>query len=205
MKKQKAGKPQVSGIEELLVYKHLDNSYKIFWIQGIVNEVMQGNKKITFSDIGIQMVAGAWDMVLDKGITFGRLDKLYRAIEDIEEIVALGTECTQEEIIKELKGLNQKELHQIMCDIYEETPYTFLAPCYEGQLKGKTASKRLPAIEELVNADAKAIYKIDSTQKFITVNGEWANLIKNNKASLDAIIKDTLAFYLDRNAGKRVK
>ena len=205
MKKQQKSKISISEIENLLVFKHLENSYKLFWFKAILDEVAVGKQKIYFLDLAKQMVAESWEMVFEKNRTLGRLDRVHHIAEEIEAKWHIGEKLSKEAVRSYLNDFNEKELSEIVADLYEETPYTFLEPMYEDKLNKRSINKRLPMIEALLNADEGAIYKVDSKQQCIVINQKWLAFFKKERRQIEAIWKDAMAYYLTRNAGERIK
>lgn len=198
MAKLKKSPIDLSTLELLLSYKYIDNSYKIFWFKGILAKALKGEKKITMHDLAVEMVLGAWDLVTRKKITFGRLDKLHRTIEEIEALYHVSEEISDADLRKLVETIKDKDILDLYEELYEDTPYLFLEPLYEQKLKGKSHNKRKPIIQELASADPIALYKIEADS--ILLNGEWIAYMKRNQKQIDGIVRDSLAFFLDKHA-----
>lgn len=198
MAKLKKSPIDLSTLELLLSYKYIDNSYKIFWFKGILTKALKGEKKITMHDLTVEMILGAWDLVARKKITFGRLDKLHRTIEEIEALYHVSEDISESDLRKLVETIKDKDILDLYEELYEDTPYLFLEPMYEQKLKGKSHSKRKPIITELAAADPIALYKIESNS--ISLNGEWVTYMKRNQKQIDGILRDSLAFFLDKHA-----
>lgn len=198
MAKQKKSPIDLSTLELLLSYKYIDNSYKIFWFKGILSRAVNGEKKITMHDLAVEMILGAWDLVARKKITFGRLDKLHRTIEEIEALYHVSEEISESDLRKLIETIKDKVILDLIEYLYEDTPYLFLEPLYQQKLKGKSHNKRKPIICELAAADPASLYKIESNS--IVLNSEWAAYMKRNQKQIDDILRDCLAFFLDKHA-----
>lgn len=198
MAKLKKSSIDLSTLELLLSYKYIDNSYKIFWFKGIVNKAIKDEKKISMHDLTVEMVLGAWDLVARKQITFGRLDKLHRTIEEIESLYHVSEDISESDLRKLVETITDKDILDLYEELYEDTPYLFLEPMYEQKLKGKSHSKRKPIIAELAAADPIALYTIEDNT--IILNNDWVTYIKRNQKQIDGIIRDCLAFFLDKHA-----
>lgn len=201
--KTKNNKENFPLLEKVMTFKYLDNSYKMLWLKSILEEVRKGNSTISFDDLAIHMLGEAWELVLVKGLTYGRLDKVHRILEEIDDIWHVDPYLTTDEAIDFMKKIALKELQPLLSDLYEDTPYRFLEPLYESKLKGKKESVKNQMLEELINADTKAPYEVSSAKKTITVRKEWVQWLKANNKQVDCLLKDTMAYYLDKNAGKR--
>lgn len=198
MAKQKKSPIDLSTLELLLSYKYIDNSYKIFWFKAILVRALNNEKKITMHDLATEMVLGAWDLVVNKQITFGRLDKLHRTIEEIEMLYHVPNDISSSDLRKLVETIKDKVILDLMAELYEDTPYLFLEPLYEQKLKGKSHSKRKPIICELATADPASLYKIETAS--IVLNSDWIAYMKRNQKQIDNALHDALAFFLDKHA-----
>lgn len=203
--KQTKGKnnDKLKQLEELMLFKYLDNSYKMLWLKGILEEVSQGNSVIAFDQLAITMLGESWELIFVKNLTYGRLDRIHRMLESIDDVWHVDHTLSSAEAIGFMKSIASKELQPYLVDLYEDTPYRFLAPCYEAKLKGVKENVKNQKLEELINQDQKSFYTIDSAKKTLTVRNEWVSFLKANKKRIDALLRDTMAYYLDKNAGKR--
>lgn len=198
----KVNKITLDILDELLNYKYLETSYKIFWTEAILQEVYKGKSNLTFKELAIDMLVNAWEPIVNKGITFGRLDRFYRMTEEIQQIWNISSDVSQEDLRKLLYDNYDERLEAIIEELYEDTPYRLLEPLYEKALKGKKDSAKNAIISEQCKGDSSSFYKIDSEHKTIIVNPTWIKFIKSNKKTLDGWIRDKLAYFLERKAMK---
>lgn len=199
MKETKKSKFNIDQLDELLVFKYLENSYKIFWIKGIINELEKGQKEISFLDIALNMVIEAWELVVDKGITFGRHDKMHRVIEELKETWQIDNEISKEELLEILRYL--PDIHETVEALYEDAPYRLFEPIYERKLKGKKDSAKNQILKDVVNEDGMLLYKI-TDEKTIVLNTNWMKYIKGNKRLVEGWLHDKLCYFLDERAMK---
>ena len=105
MKETKQAKLSLDQLEELLTFKYLENSYKIFWMKAIIKEVEKGNKEVSFLELALNMVVDAWELIVHKGITFGRHDKMYRIIEELRTTWSIDDDISREDLLETLRYL----------------------------------------------------------------------------------------------------
>lgn len=196
-------KEYMETLEKIMVFKNLDNSYKLLWLKAINEEVAKGNITISFDQLAIRMLAESWELVFVKNLTYGRLDKVHRILEAIDDQWYVDYQLAVEEAVDFMKKIAMKELQPLLSDLYEDTPYRFFEPLYESKLKGKKEGAKSHILEEIINKDTKSMYQVDTSKKTITLNKEWFTWMKGNKRQVDCLWKDTMAYYLDKNAGKR--
>lgn len=198
MAKYKKSPVDLATLERLLSYKYIDNSYKIFWFKSIVSKALQGEQKISMHDLSVEMVLGAWDLVARKQITFGRLDKLHRTIEEIESLYHVSEDISEKDLRILVESINDKAILDLFEELYEDTPYLFLEPLYEQKLKGKSHSKRKTMITELAACDPLSLYIFNKDH--ILLNKEWMTYIQRNPKIIEGLLRDSLAFFLDKHA-----
>ncbi len=60
-----------------ILEENLSSSYKIFWFFGIYEEIIKGNKYISFRKLVCRMIVGAWYPVTHYKLSLGIQDRLY--------------------------------------------------------------------------------------------------------------------------------
>lgn len=200
MAKIKKSPIDLSTLELLLSYKYIDNSYKIFWFKSLFYKALDGAKKISLNDLAIEMILGAWDLVAIKKITFGRLDKLHRTIEEIESLYHVSPDISKEDLRKLIETIKDKDILSLIEDLYEDTPYQFVEPLYTQKLKGKSHNKKKDIISEFTVSDPIALYQIDSASHCIILNNEWIAYMKRHQKQIEGVLHDSLAYFLDKHA-----
>lgn len=196
----KNNKPNLELLEPLLTFKYLENSYKIFWLKAIVAEIQEGNKEISFEKLGIRMIGDAWELIVDKNISFGRKDRVYRIIKELRETWGIQDDMEVHELIETLSYL--PDINSIIEDLYEDTPYKLFEPLYEKKLKGKKESAKEQIINDEIAKDESALYTITEF-KSIILNEQWIKFIKNNTKSVEGWLHDRLCYFLDEKAMKQ--
>ena len=196
----KTNKLSIEMLENLLAFKYLENSYKIFWVKGILQEIEEGNKETTFNRLGLRMIVEAWDFVVNKNISFGRKDRMYRIIGELRDVWGIQEDLGKEELLETLGYL--PDIEDIIDDLYEDTPYRLFEAIYEKKLKGKKESVKNELLKESANADPNALYQI-TDEKSIKVNEVWVRYIKSNKEAVEGWIHDRLCYFLDERAMKQ--
>lgn len=207
MRKQKAhSKVDVYELDQLLNFKNLDTSYKLFWLKGILDEVQLGAHKITFQKLAIRMIAESWEYVVDKDVQFSREDRLHRIAEEIQNQWNIPGTIGKDEVLHTLEELWDSKLEAIVEELYEDTPYRFFEPLYEKALKGKKERDKNVLLEEKINQDGNLLYTIDSGAKMIIVNREWQAALKAKMKVVEGSYRDNLAYLLhDAGLGKSIR
>lgn len=85
------------------LFDNMSESYKLFWFQAVIEHVIQGKNRITFSEIIDYMIADAWYMVSEYRLNFGPSDTLEKLVFQIYENSGLKTTEKKENILKYLQ------------------------------------------------------------------------------------------------------
>ncbi|MGL4737839.1 MAG: hypothetical protein ACRCW2_10335 [Cellulosilyticaceae bacterium] len=207
MRKQKNNtKTDIYELDQLLNFKNLDTSYKLFWLKGILDEVQTGAQKIPFQKLAIRMIAESWEYVVERGVQFSREDRLHRIVEEVQGAWNISGEITKDEVVKTLENLWDRQLEHMIEELYEDTPYRFFEPLYAKEVKGKKERDKNIFLEEKINQSNNLLYKIDRTNKMIQIDKDWAIALKSKAQVVEGIYRDNLAYLLrDAGLGKSIR
>lgn len=200
MAKYKKVSSQLSTLENLLSYKYITNSYKLFWYRSLISACKDKKNKITTYDLGLSMIEHAWELVAVKEITFGRLDKLHRVIELILDQYNLPATSSIEEVKAFLPTIKDKEILELIEEITSEACYEFIAPLFEQKLKKVSFSKRYPTLSTLSLESTDTPYRIHMEDHTIEILPSWSQYLNKNAQETLNLFHDSLAFFLDRHA-----
>ncbi|MGO5136807.1 McrB family protein [Clostridium butyricum] len=182
-------------IKKLLV--NMFNSYKIFWLKGIVEEVLIGNKTILFKNIAMRMICNSWDLLMNNDINLGEKDQLNYVVKKIDEIYSIGNTIDKNEKYEYFKNINDKNFDDLLKKFYEYVPYRLLAPFYDTSLSNKDREKN-KMIEKFSQEDENVIYKIFISDNKIIVNDDWYRYIQENNESIDQYIDKVLCEFIEK-------
>ena len=200
MVKYKKVSSEFTTLENLLSYKYITNSYKLFWYKSLISIPSTKKNNISIHDLGLDMILNAWELVAVKEITFGRLDKLHRVIELILEQYNFSTTSTLDEVKAFLPTIKDKEILELIEEISTEACYEFIAPLYEQKLKKVSFNKRYATLASLSLENPTAPYSIHIEKNSIQIHPEWSSYFTKNAKDTLNLFHDSLAFFLDRHA-----
>ncbi|MEF9958852.1 MAG: hypothetical protein RR090_05865 [Niameybacter sp.] len=187
-------------LENLLSYKYITNSYKLFWYKSLITQIHYKKQKCSLEDLSFEMVIHAWELVAKKGITFGRLDKLHRVIHLIIEHYNLSEDSTVEALRNFLPTIKDKEILELLDEVVQEVCFEFIAPLYDQKLKKVSFNKRYMTIEIMSQENATAPYVVKDNAQYILFNSDWMTYFTKNTREAENLFHDSLAFFLDRHA-----
>ena len=200
MAKFKKTSTHFTTLENLLSYKYITNSYKLFWYKSLLSMASSKTSESTLEDLGFERVLNAWELVVKKEITFGRLDKLHRVIELISTQYNVSDDATPEDLRDFFPTIKDKEILELLDEVSEEACFEFIAPLFEQKLKKVSYNKRFVTIGDLSQENTSTPYVIFQDKRKIKFNNDWMNYLAKNSKETENLFHDSLAFFLDRHA-----
>lgn len=192
---------KINKLEKLLDEKVTVASYKLFWLDAILKEIIIGNKEITFKRLACRMIATAWYPLVEFKLSFGVHDNLGQVVNNIKNRYKINKNQKEEDLIKFLEDIEDKDITKDILNLCNMVPYRLLSPFYENELKGLDKSKKNKKIIDLSNEDESSLYKIDIinlNEKRIIVNDLWAKYIESNERILYGWIRYKLICFLQK-------
>jgi hypothetical protein len=184
--------------EKMLDLRYLQNSYKLYWFAGILEEIKRNNKTITFRKIVSWMVAKSWYSILKYKLHFGRLDRLYEIVEYIFENTELKIDSKEIEIVEYIEKSTSSQLTELIEWFYSYVPYRLLSPYLLDDIRSLPDSKKNNIILEKSNSDPDVLYRIDDENQQIIMNDKWLLYIMHNQAVIDDWLSYKLIDFLQR-------
>lgn len=190
-----SNKLNVAQFSQILNNKYLMNSYKLYWLAGIIEEIKKGNEIISFRKIVGWMVAKSWYSLLKFKLNLGVKDRLYVLVHYVYQISNLKETAKQEEIISFIEHSNDIELEKKIHHFYSYVPNRLLSPFYASELKEISENLRSNHIIELSNKQP-TFYKI--RDEHIYINQKWMDYITNNLPIIEGWILSKLVLFLQK-------
>jgi len=182
----------------------LSSSYKIFWFFGIYEEIIKGNKYISFRKLVCRMIVGAWYPVTQYKLSLGIQDRLYDLVILIHEKYNIPCEINKNKLLEVIENIEDVEVEKRIKTLHDYVPYRLLTPFFAKELAltknifKKNDNKRNKFIAELTNLDERAIYKIDIDNKVIEINDSWYKYIRVNQTIICGWMHYNLVCYLQK-------
>ena len=184
--------------ERILNYDNLTSSYKLFWFNGIFEEIIAGNKIMSFRRTVCRMIVSAWYPLIQYKLNFGMWDKLYDTVMIIHKKYKINVNEKQEAILEFLDKLNDPEIERLIANLYKYVPYRLIAPFYERELMGLKDGVKNKKIYELSKSDEDVIYKIRLQEQIIEINDNWFNYIYANQNIIYGWMNFKLIYFLQK-------
>ncbi len=182
----------------------LSSSYKIFWFFGIYEEIIKGNKYISFRKLVCRMIVGAWYPVTQYKLSLGIQDRLFDLVILIHEKYNIPCDMNKNKLLEVIENIEDVEVEKRIKTLHDYVPYRLLTPFFTRELAivkedfKKNGIKRNKFIAELTNLDERAIYKIDVNNKSIEINDSWYKYIRANQTIIYGWMHYNLVCYLQK-------
>ena len=191
------------------VFSDMSESYKIFWLKGVLDFVMSGKESVTFGEIIHQMITEAWYMVSEYHLNLGPMDTLEKLVREIQEESGLKSSADQEKICAFLeasendadikKNETSKRLKKYESTLTNMVPYRLQAP-FLHEVKGHSWDDTKDVIAR-TNRNSSVIYHFGEEpglNRTIHVQKEWMDYLTANQAIITGWINYNLVCYLQR-------
>lgn len=164
-------------------------TYKFYWFLSVLQEAEKGNFSPSKKDLFAGMVSNAWYTVHYFHVSFGKQDKLQRAILSIKELEELCVDDPLSKIFKHLASVNDRNTVRELYYFNKEVPWRFLSPW--------------------IKAGEKEVYR--ASQKFgnnclyalhlqhIELNPAWIEYLLANSGVLKSFCYWKLSLYLQKH------
>ncbi len=176
---------------QLLAQSFNDTSatYKFYWFLSILQEVEKGNLAPFKKDLFAGMVSNAWYTVNYFHISFGKQDKLQRAIISIKEQEGLFVDDPLSKVFKHLAKADDKHTISELNYFNKEVPWRFLSPWIKA---GEKEVYR--ASQGFGNNCLYALYP-----QHIELNPTWVDYLLANSGILKSFCYWKLSLYLQKH------
>lgn len=176
------------------VFNRTTATYKFYWFIGLLDLVVKkGKLRMSVWDIMIEMVANAWYPICYFHLSFGKLDSLCAAIEQIRQTFNIPINTKHDDLSKWLhENIKSKELISAIKVLERNVPYRFLRPWIDTSDDDETVI-RSQAFEN------DCLYRIvkDETM-WIEINERWLDYLQANYAVLQDFAYWNLTLFLQQ-------
>jgi hypothetical protein len=185
----------VTTFSQTISNKYLMNSYKLYWLAGIIEEVKIGNRRIHFKRIVSRMIIRSWYSLLKFRLHFGYQDRLYVLVQYVHQISSLKDTASNATIMEFLKTVEEVRLDRLIRNFYSFVPYRFLSPFYYNELRNVPEKQRNNTLAKLSNSNPK-FYSIND--EYIELLDEWFKYIYDNQVIIEGWLNLRLVTFLQK-------
>lgn len=182
------------------VFDNMSESYKIFWLKALVDQIREGKSRISYNDIISNMVADAWYMVTEYRLNLGPADTLETLVLQISNATKMKPCEKRATVLSVVKNIEDKDLQRKKQVLTYNVPYRLQAP-FMSDLKGRNWDGPKTELVKRINGHAGLIYRFEEIQGLgstIVVADEWSRYINENYEIIQGWIQYNLIVYLQK-------
>jgi hypothetical protein len=146
-------------------------TYKYYWLLSILESLESGKTKISKIELFARMIARAWYTINYFHISFGKQDRLQRAVEMVKESESLTVNANREIIFETLSKTTKTGPLRQLRYFNQQVPHWFLSPWFPKMNK-------LQIYKESQRFSNNCIYALYGD--VIVINEEWVDYLKKN-------------------------
>ena len=169
-------------------------TYKFYWFLSILQSVEDGEYKISKKALFARMISNAWYTINYFRLSFGKQDKLQRAIETIKDVELIDIDEKREKIFKTLvQSKNENTLNQLKY-FNNQVPHWFLSPWLSKQPYEKESDHARRIYIESRQFKNQCLYALKEDR--IYINPEWKLYLTENVKILKDFCFWNLALFI---------
>ncbi len=168
-------------------FNNTSATYKFYWFLAIIQALEKGETRISKKHLFGSMIANAWYTVNYFHVSFGKQDKLQRAIEYIGQSEGLTIDVPLQKILGVLNKTTHKGTIAQLNYFDQQVPHRFLTPWFPGMNKNDIYTASI----QFRNNCLYALYKHE-----VVINPTWKGYLLENAGILKDFCYWNLAMYL---------
>jgi hypothetical protein len=168
-------------------FNNTSATYKFYWFLSILQSVEVGKTNILKRDLFARMISNAWYTVNYFHISFGKQDRLQRAIEVVKSCEPLMIDDDKDKIINQLLKTNNRDSLNQLIYFNKQVPHWFMSPWFP-----KMSKIEIYKSSQVFENQCLYTLKEDA----IEINTEWLNYLQENIRVLKDFCYWNLAIFL---------
>ncbi|MGC1390892.1 MAG: HNH endonuclease domain-containing protein [Bacteroidales bacterium] len=168
-------------------FNNTSATYKYYWFLSILHSIEGGNTSIQKRDLFARMISNAWYTVNYFHISFGKQDRLQRAIEVVKSCEPLTIDDKRDKILNQLINTNNKNSLNQLKYFNNQVPHWFLSPWFPQM-------NRNDIYLDSQGFKNQCLYSLND--ELIEINEEWLKYLSQNVKVLKDFCYWNLAIFL---------
>ena len=168
-------------------FNNTSATYKYYWFLSIIQSVEEDKTVILKKELFARMISNAWYTVNYFHISFGKQDKLQRAIEFVKDYELLTIDAARNAIFHRLSATTNAQSLRELRHFDNQVPHRFLSPWFPGMNRARIYS----ASGYFEN---QCLYSLNPDS--IVINAGWITYLTENSRVLKDFCYWNLALYL---------
>lgn len=194
-----------AGLLERMVSKNTA-SYKLYFLQALVEEVASGFRSISLYRLSAKMVAAAWYPAVFFRLSFGSSDSLFDIVMSVKAHFEFPDNASENEIVEAIESLDRgSRVAKKVQTLLKYVPFRLVRPLYEDRLHEERTMRASHIPDQEVNglirkcmSDERlpAFYRISGND--ITVDDGWAAFIQENAPLVHGWLDSKLIDFIQK-------
>lgn len=168
-------------------FNNTSATYKYYWLLSIIQSIESGKTIISKRELFSGMISSAWYTVNYFHVSFGKQDRLQRAIENIKNLEKITIDASLGSILNILVNTENKNTLRELNYFNNQVPHWFMSPWFPG----KDKSQIYKHSQDFKNKCPYALY-----EDFIQINLAWVNYFLENAGLIKDFCYWNLVMYL---------
>ena len=168
-------------------FNNTSATYKYYWLLSILQEVENGNLKISKSNLFARMISNAWFTVNYFHVSFGKQDLIQDAIQVVNDIERIPIDVKQSLVFQKLSSTTNRETERQLWHFNKNVPHWFLSPWFQKK-------DRNEIYEASKSFSENCLYALHENE--IEINPIWKNYLTANAKVLKDFCYWNLALFL---------
>lgn len=189
--------PESNGLPVNLLAACFNNTsatYKYYWLLSILQEVENGNLKVSKRNLFARMISNAWFTVNYFHVSFGKQDLIQVAIKAVNEIERIPIDEKQSLVFQKLSTTTNTKTERQLWHFNNNVPHWFLSPWFP-KINNETDSQQEKRIySQSKSFSENCLYALDEDE--IEINPSWKNYLTSNARVLKDFCYWNLALFL---------
>jgi hypothetical protein len=182
--------PKSNGLPVNLLAACFNNTsatYKYYWLLSILQEVENGNLKVSKRNLFARMISNAWYTVNYFHVSFGKQDLIQDAVRVVNEIQRIPIDEKQSLVFQKLSSTTNRETERQLWHFNKNVPHWFLSPWFQKK-------DRIEIYEASKSFSENCLYALHEDE--IEINPNWKNYLISNARLLKDFCYWNLALFL---------
>lgn len=170
-------------------FNNTSATYKFYWLLAIIEAVENGEQAIMKKDLFARMISQAWFTVNYFHISFGKQDKLQKAIEIIRQTEKIAIDEDRKNVFSAIRSTTNPVTLDQLKHFDNQVPHWFLSPWFPGYQKSGI-------YEASLTFSNQCLYQLRRDQIFI--NPDWIVYILENARIIKNFCYWNLVLFLQK-------
>ena len=186
------------------LFDNTTNCYKFFWFKGVLKNLEDGKRRISFDDILNEMIADAWNMVTAYHLQLGpngskdNLEEAVKYIYDKEDFIPSEN---RDKLLDYLRNSEDRNIIRYKKELIKNVPYRLQVPFYDTSINRKEWCGNPEILARKINTNSRLMYyftAINGISSEIEIDPLWAEYLLRNIEIIRGWLELSLIHYLQK-------